>query len=203
MTLYEYLKATYRKNGEPIFLTDVEKQFGENTRQYMQYLIKKEKVCRFKPGVYYLPYTDVLGLEGRFDTMEYIKQKYLTDGTDIYGYETGYAVANEFGITTQNPAVIEICTNAATTKQRRLDIGKRLVILYKPKTQITVKNYKILQFLDFLLTAEKYSELGQNPLKGQIRRIITKNDIDMQSLGQYLDCYPSAIYKILYKYGVL
>lgn len=197
--LYEYLKSIYKKPGEPIFLTDIEKQFGKNTRQYIQYLIKKRKVRRFKPGVYYLSYVDAFGLEGCFDTAEYIKQKYLTNGIDVYGYKTGYAVANEFGITIQNPVAIEICSNAATTKQRKLDIGKRKVILYQPRTQITLKNYKSLQFLDFLLTAEKYSELSSKQLEKQIQNIVIQNEIDVQALGQYLDYYPSVIYKILYK----
>ena len=63
-----------------------------------------------------------------------------------------------YGFTTQNPACIEVCSNEATTKQRKVDIDGRRVIVYKPVTEITEENITTLQFLDLMSSIDKYSE---------------------------------------------
>ena len=53
----------------------------------------------------------------------------------------GIQLANLYGFTTQNPAYYEICSNEATTKQRKLEIDGRKLIVYKPVVNITCLLY--------------------------------------------------------------
>ena len=53
---------------------------------------------------------------------KYLDKKYLNAGGRVSGYITGLQLANQYGFTTQNPSCYEICSNEATTKQRKQDL---------------------------------------------------------------------------------
>lgn len=55
-----------------------------------------------------------------------------------------------YRFTTQNSACIEVCSNEATTKQRKMDMDGRKIIVYKPVAEITEENRTTLQFLDLM-----------------------------------------------------
>ena len=60
--LYEYLKENYIP-GEPIFTGDIDipGMTEENLRYHLKKLADSGTICRFEPGVYYFPKTDIFG----------------------------------------------------------------------------------------------------------------------------------------------
>ena len=110
---------------------------------------------------------------------------------------------NKLGITTQNPSVYEICSNNATTKQRKINVDNFNLIIYKPMVEITDENYKELQFLDLMLIVDKYSELSKEELKKKLRKYIETAKINFDLVKTYLPLYPDKIFKNLFYGGVM
>ena len=58
----------------------------------------------------------------------------------VSGYITGIQLANRYGFTTQNPSCYEVCSNEASTKQRKVDVDGRQIIVYKPVVEVSKEN---------------------------------------------------------------
>ena len=162
--LYDYIVNNYDKD-EPIFLSELPGNSRDYVRQEMKQLADEGKVERLYNGVYYLSYMTILGTKGRVSVDKLVEKKYISYQGKVSGYITGIQLANMYGFTTQNPACIEVCSNEATTKQRKFDIDGRKVIVYKPLAEINKENKSALQFLDLMSTIDKYSELSGEELE--------------------------------------
>lgn len=125
--LYDYLKENYEQ-GEPIFLSELPGKSKESIHQEMKRLADEGKVERLFNGVYYLTYTTILGTRGRVSVNKYVDKKYINANGEATGYITGIQLANMYGYTTQKPSCLEICSNAATTTQRIVNIDGRQLI---------------------------------------------------------------------------
>ena len=143
--LYNYIISNYQKD-EPIFLAELPGKSREAVRQEMKKLTDEGKIERLYNGVYYLSYKTILGTKGKVSIDKFIKKKYLEVNGKTSGYITGIQLANMYGFTTQNPSCYEVCSNEASTKQRKLDIDGRQVIIYKPVTDISDEIRSALQF---------------------------------------------------------
>ena len=110
---------------------------------------------------------------------------------------------NLLGFTTQNPAFYEICTNNASTKQRKLIIDSVNMIIYEPVTKITNENYKELQFLDLMTSIDKYCELKTEEMIIKLKEVVEKFSINFELVKQYLPLYPDKIYKNIYNGGLM
>ena len=90
------LKAKYAEN-EPISIEDIRFALPQLTRgriyQILDELIDKGELKRFKQGVYYIPTQTILG-ESLLDPRKVINQKYISDGSNYYGYYTGLSLLN-------------------------------------------------------------------------------------------------------------
>ena len=122
--LYDYIVANYAKD-EPIFLAELPGKSKEIVRQEMKKLTDEGKVERLYNGVYYLSYRTILGTKGKVSVDKYVQKKFLEVNGTTTGYITGIQLANMFGFTTQNPSCYEVCSNEASTKQRKLEIDGR------------------------------------------------------------------------------
>ena len=71
------------------------------------------------------------------------------------GYYAGFTFANQMGLSLQVPYVQEIVSNEASAKVREIEIKGQKFLLRKPRTVITEENYRVLQFLDFLVDFDK------------------------------------------------
>ena len=141
-------------------------------------LVDDGKLERLYNGVYYLSYVTILGTKGRVSIDRYIEKKYLNANGLTSGYVTGLQLANKYGFTTQNPSCYEICSNEATTKQRKQIVDGNTIIVYKPVTDITEKNKSVLQFLDLMSIIDKYSEIaGADALQQPVGRVGKPADI--------------------------
>ena len=79
---------------------------------------------KYDNGIYYIPRFGGLLGKSYLDRTEVIMRKYVENKSDKYGYVTGLSFANQLGLTTQMPAMIEIVTNRESTNGRIITLGK-------------------------------------------------------------------------------
>ena len=96
-----------------------------------------------------------------------------------------------------------MCSNEATTKQRKLNIDGRDLVVYKPVTEITDKNASELQFLDLMTTIDRYSELTGDEFKNKLSDYVEKEKIDFSLVKEYLSLFPDSVYKNIYQGGLM
>lgn len=196
--LLEYIKNNYQY-GEPILLEEIEYKNSAALRQEMKRLTDEGKLERLYNGVYYIPYTTILGTKGKISIDNFIEKKYLKTG----GFLTGVSLVNKYGFTSQNPSVYEICSNDATTKMRKLDVGGNKLVIYKPLALITKDNVKELEFLDLMCIIDKYSELSGDEYKRKLREYVKKVGINFDIVKKYISLYPNVVYKNIYEGGLM
>lgn len=200
--IYEFITKNY-KNGEPIFLNEIPGSSNDVIRQEMKRLTDEKKIIRLYNGVYYLPYKTILGTEGKVSIDKLIEKKYILNGKNINGFFTGLSLVNKYGFTTQNPSVYEICSNEATTKQRKLEIDGNNLIIYKPLVSITKNNIKELEFLYLMSVINKYSELSGEEYKRKLREYVNKAGVNFNVVKKYISLFPNVVYKNIYEGGLM
>ena len=200
--VYDYILQNF-KNGEPIFFSELPRKSDDYLRQEVKKLVDQGKLERLNNGVYYLPYVTILGTKGRVSIDCYIEKKYLGTKEKVFGYVTGLSLVSRYGFTTQNPSCYEVCSNEATTKQRKQLVDGNTVIVYKPLAEITEKNKFALQFLDLMSTIDKYSEISGEERKKKVQKYIDTVKLDFQTVKEYLPLYPDRVYRNLYEGGVM
>ncbi len=200
--LYQYILEHFGKD-EPIFLNELPGKSRNAVSQEMKTLVREGKIERLSNGVYYQSYTTILGTKGRMSVDKYVDKKFINAGGMVSGYFTGIKLANLYGFTTQIPSYIEVCSNAASTKQRKVNIDGRIIVVYKPVTMIREDNVTALQFLDFMSTVDRYSELQGDELKEKLREFITVINLDYNIVRKYISLFPYRVYKNLYQTGLL
>jgi len=200
--LYDYIISNYQKD-EPIFLAELPGKSKEAVRQEMKKLTDEGKIERLYNGVYYLSYRTILGTKGKVSVDKYVKKRFLESNGRISGYITGIQLANMYGFTTQNPSCYEVCSNEASTKQRKLDIDGRQIIVYKPVAVISEENKSALQFLDFMSTIDKYSEISGEEFSLKIKTLITSLDVNFEQVKKYINLFPDRVYRNIYQGGLM
>ena len=200
--LYDYILKNYEKD-EPIFLSELPGDSRDYVRQEMKMLVDDGKLERLFNGVYYLSYTTILGTKGKMSIDKYVDKKFIKSNGRVTGYITGIQLANMYGFTTQTPACIEVCSNEATTKQRKLCIDGRNLIVYKPITEITKENQTALQFLDLMTTIDKYSEISGNLLRMKLKEFVNILNVDFSIVKRYIALFPDRVYRNIYQGGLM
>lgn len=200
--LYDYILKNYEKD-EPIFLSELPGDSRDYVRQEMKKLVDDGKLERLFNGVYYLSYTTILGTKGKMSIDKYVDKKFIKSNGRVTGYITGIQLANMYGFTTQTPACIEVCSNEATTKQRKLCIDGRNLIVYKPITEITKENQTALQFLDLMTTIDKYSEISGNLLRMKLKEFVNTLNVDFSIVKRYIALFPDRVYRNIYQGGLM
>lgn len=158
--LKSYLMENFGYN-EPIFLNDltVEGMSDNAVRQSVKRLVANGFLQRYDNGIYYIPKQGGLLGKSYLDPFLVIMRKYVKSKSETYGYVTGISFANQLGLTTQMPAVIEVVTNRESTNGRMIIVGNMKVRIKKSTVTISDSNVELLQFLESIGQAEKYTEL--------------------------------------------
>ena len=196
--IYEYILKNFKK-GEPIFLNEIPGSSMDVVRQEMKRLTDDGRLERLYNGVYYIPYKTILGTDGKVSIDQFIEKKYLSVG----GFLTGLSLVNKYGFTSQNPSVYEICSNEATTKQRKLDIDGNNLIIYKPLSIITKDNIRELEFLSLMSIIDKYSEISGDEYKNKLREYVDRVGINFVVVKEYISLFPNVVYKNIYEGGLM
>ena len=200
--VYDYIIKNY-ENGEPIFLSELPGDSKDYLRQEMKKLVDEGRLERLYNGVYYLSYITILGTRGKVSMDKYIEKKYLNAEGKAIGYITGLQLANKYGFTTQNPSCYEICSNEATTKQRKQEVDGNTIVVYKPVADVTDENKSALQFLDLMTMIDKYSEVSGTQLASKLKKYASSVNLDFSVVKEYLQFYPDKVYRNIYEGGLM
>ena len=198
--LYQYLKENYAQ-GEPIFTGDIDipGMTEENLRYHLKKYTDSGIICRFEPGVYYFPKTDIFGERMVLSPDAVAVHKYILRREKRVGYYSGYTLANRMGLSTQVPFTQEICSNYAPALVRKITIKNRQYILRRPVAEVTEENVSVLQFLDCLRDIEKCAEMDMGKCGKILTEYARKNAITKKRLDKYITNYPTKIYKAIYE----
>ena len=200
--IYDYIIHNFA-NGEPIFLSEIPVESKDYLRQEMKRLVDDGRLDRLYNGVYYISYKTILGTKGKISLEKYIEKKYLIANGKTNGYITGLQLANKYGFTTQNPSCYEICSNEATTKQRKQEVDGNIIVVYKPITNINEDNKDALQFLDLMSDIDMYSEISGEELKTKLRKYVNTVGLDFSVVKEYMSFYPDKVYRNIYDGGLM
>lgn len=200
--LLEYINNNYQ-DGEPILLDEIEYKNKDALRQEMKRLTDIGFLTRVYSGVYYKTYKTLFNTDGKMSIEKYIDKKYINKDSSKIGYVTGLTLANKYGFTTQVPAQIEITSNNATTKQRKLEVDGHILIIYSPVMKITEENISSLQFLDLMQNIDKYSELEGAELKNKLNDYVKITNVDFNTVKSIINLYPDKVYKNIYNGGLM
>ncbi len=197
--LYEYLLSRYKTN-EPIFLSDIDLPVSStNLRQMFKVLCDSGKIRRFDNGVYYIPAPSRLKGGTGIAPEIVVRYKYIMRNGKVEGYYSGYTFANQLGITTQVPYILEIVSNAASANVREVSVKGQKVILRKPKAAINMQNYRILQFLDLLKDIDIYADSIPDRVSEILAQYVRDENIKKTEIDQYIILYPDKVYRNLYE----
>ena len=149
--LYEYLKTHYQTN-EPIFLSDV--ILPDVTNNYIRQMFKQlcdcGKLMRFNTGIYYLPEQGRSSITSAISAEAVAMHKYISRGTDVYGYYSGQTFAAQINLTSRPVNLLEIVSNYAGGKYREITLGDSKIILRKMKRKkVFFKRFFCVEFLFF------------------------------------------------------
>ena len=201
--LYEYLKKNYTL-GEPIFTDDIEipGMTEGNLRYHFKKLTDEGSLCRFEPGVYYFPKTNIFGEPMPLSADTVAVHKYIMRRGKRVGYYSGYTLANRMGLSTQVPFTEEITSNYAPAVVRELTIKNRKYILRRPNVVVTEENVQVLQFLDCLKDVDRCAEEALDVCGQILTKYAMEHEITKSLIDQFISNYPIKIYKAMYETGV-
>ena len=151
-------------------------------RQAIKRLNKSGFLKRYDNGIYYIPKSIGVLSTSYLDPLKVVAYKYIENEKDKYGYVTGLAFANQLGLSTQMPSVIEIVSNNEATRGRIVTIGNQKVKVEKPNIEVTNENAGLLQLLDMISSVEKYSELPEEETYGVLKKYIKDNKFSKKQL---------------------
>ena len=202
--LKTYLMENYGYN-EPIFLNElsVEGLSKNAIRQSVKRLTANGFLERYDSGIYYIPKSGGLLGKNYLDPSVVIMRKYVENKSNQYGYITGLSFANQLGLTTQMPAVIEIVTNREATNGRTVFLGNQRVRVKRSVIEVSDSNAELLQFLDSVGQAEKYTELTLDETVDRLIAYTKKKQFTKNQLSEVIPALTEATAKKLIEWGMI
>ncbi len=191
--------------NKPIFLNELNIQnMSENAvRQAIKRLVSCGFLKRYDTGIYYIPKSSEIFGTSYLDPYTVIIRKYVKNDNTTYGYITGASFANQLGLTTQMPAILEIVTNKEATNGRTVTIGGQSVRIKCPALTITDSNVSILQFLDIISQANKYSELSKTDMIKRLKSYLKKCQFTQKQLSDVASTLTGNAAKNLIEWGMI
>ena len=202
--LKTYLMENYGYS-EPIFLNDlsIEGLSDNAVRQSVKRLVASGFLERYDNGIYYIPKHGGLLGKSYLDPSMVIIRKYVENQSDKYGYITGLSFANQLGLTTQMPAVIEIVTNRESTNGRMLMVGNQKVRVKKSSISVSEDNAELRQLLDAIGQAERYTELTIEETIDILITYIRKKKFTKGQLSDVSSALTGATAKKMIEWGMI
>lgn len=201
MSVIETLKENYGYNN-PILLNqlNIDGVTSQSLRQIMNRLTKSGQLERFAPGIYFIPTNTRLG-NSSLSIRKVIEKKYITDGSNVYGFYAGLSFENQLGLTTQMPNVDEIVTNYVNSRVRNIKLNGQSVRLRKCPVKIFSENAKYLQFIDYINRCELNILTTENKIK--LSQYIRTEGITQDCIFRYLFYFASSASKKLIESGMI
>ena len=202
--LKSYLLENYGYN-EPIFLNDLKiEELSENAvRQSVKRLVANGFLERYDNGIYYIPKQGGLLGKSYLDPFLVIMRKYVRSKSETFGYVTGISFVNQLGLTTQMPAIIEIVTNREATNGRTIMVGNQKVRIKKAAVTVSDNNADILQLLDCVGQAEKYTEVPMEEIIEIMSAYVKRKGFTREQLDGVSSAITGTTAKKLIEWGLV
>ena len=199
-----YLMENYGYD-EPIFLNElfVEGMSDNAVRQAVKRLVAYGFLERYDNGIYYIPKEGGLLGKSYLDPYVVMMRKYVKNKSETFGYITGISFANQLGLTTQMPAVIEIVTNRESSNSRMVRLGSYYIRLKKPSVKVSDTNAELLQLLDGISQAEKYTELSLDKTIEVMNQYVKEKKFTKEQLLEVTPALTGATAKRLIEWGMI
>lgn len=198
--LYEYIQKNY-KEAEPIFFSDLER--ADITKpalnRQLKRLCEKGLLRKYDLGVYYIPKMTLLHSVVGPNADMVARYRFISKGDNIDGFYGGNTFANQIGITTQVPRVVEIVTNNTNSSDREVRIGNRRFYVRKPVVQVTKENVYVLQMLELLKNLDAYLDYSYADAKEKFAEYIEIHGIKRSDVDCYIRKYPMSTFKYYYE----
>ena len=123
--------------------------------------------------------------------------------SETFGYVTGISFVNQLGLTTQMPAIIEIVTNREATNGRTITVGNQKVRIKKAAVTVSDNNAELLQLLDGIGQAEKYTELPMEETIDTMLSYVKQKRFTKEQLSEVLSAITGATAKKLIEWGMI
>lgn len=198
--LYDYIKENY-KEAEPIFYSDLE--LGNISKpaltQQLKKLCNNGLLMKYDKGIYYIPKTTLLKSTVGPNADMVARYRFISRRNRIEGFYSGNSFANQLGITTQVPRVVEIVSNNTNSSNREVKIGNRRFYVKKPIVRITNENVYVLQMLDLLKNLDVYLDYSYEDAKDKFAEYISIHGITKKDVDRYIRIYPAPTFKYYYE----
>ena len=171
--LYNYIKDHY-KGAEPIFFSDLlrENLTEQDLKLQIRELCEKGLLQQYDAEVYFIPKKTTLNSTIGPNADMVARYRFISKGDNVDGFYAGNTFANQIGISTQVPYVIEIVSNNVSTDGEVL-IGNRRFCVKKPVVPITRENVYVLQMLELLKNLDAYLDVRRHIVGGVNRTLIS------------------------------
>ena len=201
--LYNYIKEHY-KEAEPIFFSDLEREDITKSalNQQLKKLCDKGLLQKYDTGVYFIPKKSLLNSTIGPNADMVARYRFISKGDNVDGFYGGNSFANQIGITTQVPRVVEIVSNNTNSSDREVRIGNRRFYVRKPIVQITKENVYVLQMLELLKNLDAYLDYSYEEARDKFAEYITIHGIKRSDVDLYIRKYPLATFKFYYELGL-
>lgn len=198
--LYDYILENY-KEAEPIFFSDLER--GDISKaalsQQLKILCKKGFLEKYDTGIYYRPKKSLLKSSIGPNADMVARYRFISKGKNVDGFYAGNSFANQLGISTQVPRVVEIVSNNTNSSAREILIGNRPFYVKKPVVPITEENVYVLQILELLKNLDAYLDGSYQDAKEKIAEYMKLHGITRKDIDRYIRNYPGTVFRYYYE----
>ncbi len=198
--LYDYIINNY-KEAEPIFFSDFEIEGITKSalNQQLKTLCKNGLLEKYDTGVYFRPKKSLLKSSIGPNADMVARYRFISKGDNIDGFYAGNSFANQLGITTQVPRVVEIVSNNTNSSAREIEIGNRRFYVRKPVVTINKDNVYVLQMLELLRNLDAYLDDTYADAKVKFSAYIDLHEIKRTDVDLYIRKFPGVIFKYYYE----
>ena len=198
--LYEYIRQHY-KEAEPIFFSDLTREGITKSalNQQLKKLCEKGLLKKYDTGIYYIPKKTLLKSTVGPNADMVARYRFISKGDNIDGFYGGNSFANQIGITTQVPRVVEIVSNNTNSSDREVRIGNRSFYVRRPVVQITKENVFVLQMLELLKNLDAYLDYSYEEARERFAEYISLHGIKRSDVDLYIRKFPIATFKYYYE----
>ena len=201
--LYNYIKDHY-KEAEPIFLSDLLRTniTEPDLNQQLKELCEKGLLQQYDEEAYFIPKKTTLNSTVGPNADMVARYRFISKGDNVDGFYAGNTFANQIGISTQVPQVIEIVSNNTNSSDREVRIGNRRFYVRKPIVQITKENVYVLQMLELLKNLDAYLDYSYVEAREKFAEYISIHGITRSDVDLYIRKYPMSTFKYYYELGL-
>lgn len=193
--LYNYIKVHYQQ-AEPIFFSDLLHEGMTDTvlKQQLSELCEKGLLQEYDDEVYFIPKKTTLNSIIGPNADMVARYRFISKGDNVDGFYAGNTFANQLGITTQVPQVVEIVSNNVSTDGEVL-IGNRRFDVRKSVVPITRENVYVLQMLELLKNLDSYSDCPYEEVQEKFVEYISIHGITKSDVDLFITQYPLSTFE--------